>query len=166
MKKIVLIRHGKSSWKHPVNDIDRPLKKRGKLDAAMVAEEFKKFEFTPDLVVSSPAKRAVDICRIFIKKMNISDDILHINPIIYDFSGGETADFMSSLDDSCQNVMLFGHNYAFTALANLYGNIIIENLPTSGLVVISFDIESWKDIDNGITELIIFPKQLKENESN
>ena len=74
MKKIALIRHGKSSWKNPVNDIDRPLKKRGKLDAAKVAEEFKKFDFTPDLVVSSPAKRAVDICRIFIKKMDISTD--------------------------------------------------------------------------------------------
>jgi len=161
MKKIVLIRHGKSSWKEPVNDIDRPLKKRGKLDAAMVAEEFKKFDFTPDLVVSSPAKRAVDICRIFIKKMDISTDILQINPIIYDFSGGKTSDFISSLDDSCQNVMLFGHNHAFTALANLYGNKIIENLPTSGLVVISFNIESWKDVEVGITELIIFPKQLR-----
>jgi len=161
MKKIVLIRHGKSSWKDPVNDIDRPLKKRGKLDAAMVAEEFKKFDFTPDLVVSSPAKRAVDICRIFIKKMDISTDILQINPIIYDFSGGKTSDFISSLDDSCQNVMLFGHNHAFTALANLYGNKIIENLPTSGLVVISFNIESWKDVEVGITELIIFPKQLR-----
>ena len=161
MKKIVLIRHGKSSWKDPVNDIDRPLKKRGKLDAAMVAEEFKKFDFIPDLVVSSPAKRAVDICRIFIKKMDISTDILQINPIIYDFSGGKTSDFISSLDDSCQNVMLFGHNHAFTALANLYGNKIIENLPTSGLVVISFNIESWKDVEVGITELIIFPKQLR-----
>lgn len=166
MKKIVLIRHGKSSWKYPVIDIDRPLKKRGILDAAMVADEFKKFDFTPDLVVSSPAKRAIDICRIFINKMQVSDKILQINPVIYDFSGSKTADFISSLDNSCQNVMLFGHNYAFTALANLYGNKIIENLPTSGLVVISFNIEFWKDIDSGITELMIFPKQLKEHMNN
>jgi phosphohistidine phosphatase len=161
MKKIVLIRHGKSSWKDPVNDIDRPLKSRGVSDAKLVSKAFLKANFEPDLVVSSPAKRAFDICKIFMQQMEISDKKLQINPTIYDFEGRQTADFIKTLDNSYQKVMLFGHNYAFTSLVNSFGNIYIENLPTSGLVMISFDIDSWKDIDEGITELIILPKDLR-----
>lgn len=161
MKKIVLIRHGKSSWKYPVNDLDRPLKSRGKSDAKLVSEEFLKTGFLPDLVVTSPAKRAFDICKIFTEKMNISDKIIQINPTIYDFEGSETANFIKSLDNNYQNVMLFGHNYAFTALANLLGSIYLENLPTSGLVLIAFDVNSWRNINKGISEIIIFPKDLR-----
>ena len=161
MKTIVFIRHGKSSWEFPVSDIDRPLKIRGKTDALLVANEFLMQHFHPDLVVSSPAKRAIDICRIFMLKLNILDEILQINPTIYDFSGSSTADFIKSLDNNYQKVMLFGHNYAFTALANLFGNSYIENLPTSGLVMINFNVDQWQNIDKGTTELIIFPKDLR-----
>jgi phosphohistidine phosphatase len=161
MKTLVLIRHGKSSWEHQVSDIDRPLRSRGMSDAMLVSKAFLKADFKPDIVVTSPAKRAIDICKIFMKEMEISDEILQINPTIYDFEGGQTADFIKTLDNSCQKVMLFGHNNAFTSLANSLGNINIENLPTSGLVMIRFDINSWKDVDIGTTELIIFPKNLR-----
>lgn len=161
MKTLILIRHGKSSWKYPVKDIDRPLKSRGKTDALLVVNEFLRYHISPDLVVSSPAKRAIDICRIFMLKLNILHEILQINPTIYDFNGSPTADFIKSLDNNYQKVMLFGHNYAFTALANLFGSRYIENLPTSGLVVINFNVDKWQDISKGTTELIIFPKDLR-----
>jgi len=161
MKTLILVRHGKSSWKHPVRDIDRPLKKRGSTDATMVSDEFLKTKIQPDYVVSSPAKRAFDICKIFIKKLEISDKKLEINPTIYDFQGTQTADFIKSLDNNYHKVMLFGHNYAFTWLVNTLGDRYIDNLPTSGLVVISFDVQSWKDIKKGITELMLFPKNLR-----
>lgn len=161
MKTLILVRHGKSSWKYPVMDIERPLKKRGIVDATMVSAEFLKTKIQPDYVVSSPAKRAFDICKIFIKKMDISDNKLEINPTIYDFQGTETADFIKSLDNNYQKVMLFGHNYAFTWMVNTFGNLYIDNLPTSGLVVINFDVQSWKDIKKGTTELMLFPKDLR-----
>lgn len=161
MKTIVLIRHGKSSWEHPVNDIDRPLKSRGVNDAKLVCEVFMKSNFHPDLVVTSPAKRAHDICKIFTNKMEISSKIIQINPTIYDFEGSKTADFIKSLDEIYHKVMLFGHNYAFTSLVNRFGNRYIDNLPTSGLVKINFDVDSWKDISKGTTELMILPRDLK-----
>ena len=161
MKTLVLIRHGKSSWEHPISDMHRPLKPRGISDAKLVSEAFLKSGFIPDLVVSSPAKRALDTCKVFIKKMGISDKKIQINPTIYDFGGGKTSDFIKSIGNNYQKVILFGHNHAFTALANLFGSIYIENLPTSGLVMISFDVNSWRDIEKGTTELVLFPKNLK-----
>lgn len=161
MKTLILVRHGKSSWKYQVGDIDRPLKSRGITDARLVLEAFLKTNILPDLVVSSPAKRAFDICKIFVDKMEISDEKIEINPTIYDFQGLQTADFIKSLDNNHRKVMLFGHNYAFTWLVNSLGNNYIDNLPTSGLVVINFDVQSWKEVKKGSTELIIFPKDLR-----
>jgi phosphohistidine phosphatase len=161
MKTLVLIRHGKSSWEHPVNDLYRPLKSRGISDANLVCDELLKSSFMPDLVVTSPAKRAHDICKIFTDKMGISSEIIQIIPTIYDFEGSKTADFIKSLDKNDQKVMLFGHNYAFTSLVNRFGNRYIDNLPTSGLVMINFDVDSWKDISKGTTELMILPRDLK-----
>ena len=161
MKTLVLIRHGKSSWEHPVSDILRPLKSRGISDAKLVCDEFLKADFKPDLVVSSPAKRAHDVCKIFTKKMNISSKNIEINPTIYDFEGSKTADFIKTLSENHKKVMLFGHNYAFTSLVNRFGNRYIDNLPTSGLVMINFDVDSWKDIAIGTTELMILPRDLK-----
>lgn len=161
MKTLVLIRHGKSSWDHPVSDMHRPLKSRGISDAKLVCKDFLRADFQPDLVVTSPAKRAHDICVIFSNKMEISPKKIQINPTIYDFEGSKTADFIKSLDESYQKVMLFGHNYAFTSLVNRFGNRYIDNLPTSGLVMINFDIDTWADINKGRTELIILPRDLK-----
>lgn len=161
MKTIVLVRHGKSSWEYPVSDILRPLKSRGITDAKLVCDEFLKANCLPDFVVTSPAKRAHDICKIFTKKMEIPTQNIQINPTIYDFEGSKTADFIKSLDENYQRVMLFGHNYAFTSLVNQFGNRYIENLPTSGLVMINFDVDFWKDITKGTTELMILPRDLK-----
>ncbi len=57
--------------------------------------------------------------------------------------------------------MIFGHNHAFTSICNIFGNNFIDNLPTSGLVVIDFDIDSWENIKKGVTRFSIFPRDLK-----
>ena len=59
MKTLLLLRHAKSSWDDPtLQDFDRPLNKRGIEAAALVGKFMRKREVRPDLVLSSPAKRA------------------------------------------------------------------------------------------------------------
>jgi len=80
---------------------------------------------------------------------------------LYDFGGHNVMFFVKSLNEFSQNVMIFGHNHAFTSICNIFGDVFIENLPTSGLVVIDFDTNSWHDIQKGSTRFTIFPKDLK-----
>jgi phosphohistidine phosphatase len=161
MKQLVLVRHGKSSWKHNVSDKDRPLKKRGKDDALRVSKAFKTYGLVIDIVLSSPANRAFSTCKIFLETLDIKDAYLKIEEDLYDFSGNSVIDVVKSLDDSLNTVMIFGHNHAFTAIVNAYGDRYIDNLPTSGLVVIKFNIESWKYIRMGQTELVLFPRDFR-----
>jgi phosphohistidine phosphatase len=59
--------------------------------------------------------------------------------------------------------MIFGHNHAFTSIVNTFGNSYIENVPTSGLVMLEFNINNWQDLTHGKTALILFPKDLLSN---
>ena len=59
MKTVILVRHAKSSWKDSsLKDYDRPLNKRGKRDAPFMGKKIREREILPDLILSSPAKRA------------------------------------------------------------------------------------------------------------
>ena len=65
MKRLYLVRHAKSSWKDPdLDDFDRPLNKRGKRDAPLMGQKLRQADVRPDLIVSSPAKRAAKTAKI------------------------------------------------------------------------------------------------------
>ena len=60
MKILTLIRHAKSSWKdESLLDLDRPLNKRGRRDAPMMGKRLAERESCADLMISSPAARAL-----------------------------------------------------------------------------------------------------------
>lgn len=161
MKQIILVRHGKSSWNYQVSDKDRPLKERGINDGILVSNAFAKKNITIDFAYASPANRALATSMIFLRNLNFDLDLFRVNESLYDFSGKSVSDFVKRLDDGLETVMIFGHNYAFTTLANTWGDQYIENVPTSGLVHIKFDVENWHAISKGTSETIIFPKHLK-----
>ncbi|WP_411896205.1 SixA phosphatase family protein [Winogradskyella sp. A2] len=161
MKTLILVRHGKSSWNYDVGDRQRPLKTRGLNDTRLVARYFLRYQEMPDKIFSSPAKRAHETCKIFLKTSEKSENKVTIIDDLYDFNGRSVIGFIKNLDDDIDSVMIFGHNHAFTSISNIFGDRFIDNLPTSGLVKINFDINNWKSLEKGKTELIIVPKELR-----
>lgn len=161
MKSIVLMRHGKSSWEYDVSDSERPLKSRGKSDAKLVASHFIKSYKIPDQIFSSPAKRALDTCKIVMKTVGLSENSIKIENDLYDFGGDNVINFIKQLPNTIDSIMIFGHNHALTSIVNIFGSSFIGNLPTSGLAKINFDINNWQELKKGITETIIIPKELK-----
>lgn len=161
MKTLIMVRHGKSSWEYNVDDRDRPLKQRGINDAHLVGTHFKKHISDLDAAYSSPACRALHTAMIVLKEFAYPLDKFRVVEELYDFSALPVTHFVRGLDDQLDKVIIFGHNYAFTNVANQWGNQHIDNVPTSGLVQISFDSDSWASINDGKTDHILFPKQLK-----
>ncbi|MCX2719957.1 SixA phosphatase family protein [Lentiprolixibacter aurantiacus] len=162
MKSLLLFRHGKSSWDYDVRDQDRPLKPRGIKDGHLVASTFmKNTKELPDRVFSSIANRALHTCMIFCRTLEYPMEKVSLTPSLYDFSGDSALGFVKGLDNSLNSVAIFGHNYAFTNIANQLGSMHIDNIPTSGLVKINFQVDNWKKLDKGTTELILFPKEIR-----
>ena len=162
MKQLILVRHGKSSWEYSVSDKDRPLLERGIADAFLVADKLNTFGLAIDAAFSSPANRALHTSMIFLRQLYFPLSKFQVANQLYDFSGDEVLRFVKDLDNDLNLVMIFGHNHAFTHLASSLGNTYIESLPTSGLVHLEFDTDSWKSISKGSTVRTLFPKQLRE----
>ncbi len=161
MKTLYLIRHAKSSWEFDVSDEQRPLNKRGLKDADLMGEKLKPLVKPIDLVISSPAKRARTTAEIVLSRLDVSDEIFNLEPDLYDFGGQSVIEVIKKCDNTVNTLMIFGHNHAFTSIANLYGNERIDNLPTAGAVGIEFDVEQWKNINVGKNLLMIWPKMFK-----
>ncbi|MEZ4802713.1 MAG: phosphoglycerate mutase family protein [Gelidibacter sp.] len=161
MKTLILIRHAKSSWDHDVIDKNRPLSNRGVQDANLLSNELLKLNLIPDAIFSSPAIRALTTCKIFMDTLNYAPNLLRVTENLYDFGGQRVVEFIYNMDDMYDNIMIFGHNHAFTAIANKFGDLYIDNVPTCGLVMLQFNTVAWKNIDKGHTKMTLFPKHLK-----
>mgnify|MGYP001075996040 CR=1 FL=1 len=161
MKELILVRHGKSSWSYDVEDADRPLKERGIRDAHRVAQHVASHIGEVDAVYSSPANRALHTCVILMRGLGLSPEKIRIRKELYDFSGGAVRTFVHGLEDSLQKVMVFGHNHALTHLVNDWGDRYVDNLPTAGLAHLAFEVDRWREVSYGKTQLIVFPKELR-----
>ena len=161
MKQLILVRHGKSSWQYDVIDRERPLKSRGINDAIKVSKAFLDYNINIDRMFSSPANRALSTCKLFFEQLNIPESQIQIEEDLYDFSGENVLNFIKKMDDRLDTVMIFGHNHAFTAIVNTYGDRYINNLPTSGLAIIEFNINNWKHLKLGHTKDILFPRDYR-----
>ncbi len=161
MKTLYITRHAKSSWEENVEDRQRPLNTKGKLDVVLVsnyvATNFKK----PDLIKTSDANRALTTALQFKKAFNITDESFKIENSMYDFSGERVLRAVEKTSIDIDILMVFGHNYGLTQLVNKLGSIFIDNLPTCGFVQIDFDTDNWSNLAKGKTQAMIFPKHLR-----
>lgn len=162
MKTLILVRHAKSSWKFPeLSDHDRPLNKRGRKNAPEMGKRFADKNIKIDAILSSSAKRALDTARVFQKTINFTRDI-DIRKKFFHAYPQTILNEIRSLDNSVQSVMVFGHNPGVTELANELTHSKIQNIPTTGMVIIELPIEHWNQLNFGMGKLIEFdyPKKI------
>lgn len=161
MKNLILIRHAKSSWDSPVNDIDRSLEKRGIDDAHLVSSNIQDFLPKAFTMYSSNAKRAAATAIIFAQNIHFPIENIFFDNELYTFDLKQLEKIIKSFEKSADNIILFGHNAAITDFVNKFGDVLIDNVPTSGLVSMSFDTDCWTKISKGKTNKIVNPKDLK-----
>ncbi|MCC7506401.1 MAG: histidine phosphatase family protein [Saprospiraceae bacterium] len=163
MPTLYLIRHAKSSWEQPgLRDINRPLNERGMRDAPRMARFLLDTGAAPDLIVSSPAKRAYSTALYFAETFGIKDEDIQIVPDIYEASASDIMRIVSALPDSAQTVFLFGHNPTLTDVANRFTDTFILNVPTCGIVKIDSTAPDWKGFydNNARISACFFPKEV------
>lgn len=162
-KKLYLIRHAKSSWKEAqIADIDRPLKGRGIRDAYNSSQWLAQQEDLPDLMLSSPATRAVHTALIFAKSLNYAYRHIQIEEGIYEATTAQLTEIVKQLNDRYQRVFLFGHNPTLTQFVNACIDHRIDNVPTTGIACLKFEREHWADIGKE-AELVFFDYPKRRN---
>jgi len=162
MKTLLLVRHAKSSWEYPgLTDFERPLNQRGHHDAPMMGKLLKEKNILPDLIISSPAMRAISTARHFAESMNYPLEKIKTDERLYETGPAYIVKVISEVDDSINSLMIVSHNPGLTETADQLTGKVIDNIVTSAIFNIDFETISWKTIGrkNARIGFYEFPKK-------
>ncbi|MEE9369243.1 MAG: histidine phosphatase family protein [Pontiella sp.] len=156
-KMLYLVRHAKSGWMDSCQrDFDRILDEQGNRDAAEMGHRLQQNGIRPDLVICSPACRAVQTLEHLAPCMNIPIvDVLY-NKSIYEAATSTLLEIIQKLDDPVDSAMMIGHNPAMSWLINHLTSEHISNMPTCSIATISIPSNHWKDAGTASSRLLDF----------
>jgi len=166
MKKLWIMRHAKSDWSDTaLTDYQRPLNKRGKKDAPMMGKWMASYAAIPEMIISSPARRAELTARAVAEACDYAgEDIVWWE----DFYMGEvltTLEYLKKIPGKIDHVLLIGHNPVLEELVSLLtsDNHLHIKIPTAALVLLQTYAETWRNISPGRFELqgLLTPKLIK-----
>lgn len=158
MKKIYLIRHAKSDWAYEdLPDIDRPLNERGYRDAHEMSKRLKEKKHAPDLIISSPAIRALSTALIFARTFEYPENEIKIIRRLYHASPDVFVNTIAGIEEGYDRVFLFSHNPGITEAVNiLCERDRVDNMPTTGIAGI--ELKDWRATDSAKLTFFDYPK--------
>lgn len=114
------------------------------------------------MILSSPAVRALTTAQLFAEPLNYKAEKIQQCAEIYEAGVSTLLKTINEIDDRNNCVVMFGHNPGLTDLFNYLTDNDLINLPTSGIVKIDFDLDSWKLVSHGIgiSTYIDYPKKV------
>lgn len=146
MKTLFLVRHAKASPAGlTLSDRDRPLADRGHEDARKMGRRLARHHAKPELLVSSPALRALTTARLFAEQIGCASQDIVVDDRLYASSADGLLAVVRALDDKVDRVMLFGHNPEFAELAHRLSSDIV-GMPTCAVAEFHFDTKAWPDV--------------------
>jgi phosphohistidine phosphatase len=164
MKTLLIMRHGKSSWKHKdLTDHERPLAKRGVRDSGMMGEFIREKELTPQLILSSTAIRTIQTAQIFSEVDGFHGKTIALDSL-YLAEAEIYIEELKKLSDEFERVMVIGHNPGLETLLQMITGRI-EALPTGVIAYVSLPIAKWAELEGDAEGDLIQlwrPKELRE----
>lgn len=175
MRRLMLLRHAKSSWDHmDLDDADRPLAPRGLAAAPLLGRYISHEGLLPDLVLCSSATRARQTWDLVSAEWDQADKTilprLEMRPSLYLASQTELHSIIRRIDDDIGLIMIIGHNPGMEQLAARLVSQgdprglkqMAKKFPTAALAVIRFSIDHWSALTPGQGKLDSFvrPKDL------
>lgn len=148
MKRVIIVRHAKSVPYGYEDDFNRNLTERGEKDATKISSELKQRGIKVDIMVSSPAKRALKTAHIFAENLGFDKNKIKEVKDIYD--GMTTSQFLKlihELRESAETVFFFGHNPDFQYFVDNLLKDLGSDMPTCSTVAIDFDVARWEDVE-------------------
>lgn len=164
MKTLLVMRHAKSSWGDAsLQDHDRPLNRRGKLDAPKMARQLVALGLIPDATVTSSAARARATALTVAEVIGFSADV-HITRALYLAEPQEICAVLRRLPPEVERALVVGHNPGLEALIE---GLCADSLrmPTAALAALSLPIDDWSALSLDGSGKIIGnhrPKEIEE----
>lgn len=147
MKRVVIVRHAKAVPYGYDDDFNRKLKDRGKEDAAKISSKLAGEGIKADLIISSPAKRALKTAKIYAENFRYPANQIQTEEELYeDITTRDFIELLNRIPEHVQTVFVFGHNPTVYSLVNNLVKLFNSDMPTCSTVGVDFNVENWKDI--------------------
>ena len=161
MKRLILVRHAKSSLNQPLlSDHERILNQTGISEAKLIGQYLSNNQYIPSHIISSTATRTLETANIIIEQLKFKNKI-ETQSLIYTDSVLNILNLINNVDNQYQCIMLVGHNPTITQLINHITNVKIDHMPTCGTGIVDFKV-TWDNIaEDGKLIDFIWPEKLK-----
>lgn len=172
MKKVILLRHAKSSWDDPAtDDHDRPLNKRGKAAVPLIGGWLAHRQHLPDTVLCSSSTRTREtVSRMRSALPRLPEPVIEHE--LYHASPCAMRDRLARLPPDCETVMLVGHNPGLGSLVRKMSDgrekrrcrRAFEHFPTAAAAVLELDLDDWSKLDFARARFVDFamPRELMD----
>ena len=133
---LVLTRHAKSSWDNlNLTDHDRPLSRRGREDAKLIAKYLATYEYTYKTILCSTSKRTSETLEIFLNYIHKVDQVNYLSYLYH--ASAETIRKEIMTLDTGGTYMLLGHNPGIEVFLRNLNNDSSLKAPTCSIALLS-----------------------------
>lgn len=169
-KRLILVRHAKSSWKHPgLSDFDRPLNKRGVTDGSLMAEEMKRRIERPDRLISSDSRRTRETADYILHAYGLEASKIRFDRRLYEADVETIGEVIAQVSDAFTSLLVLGHNPGITQFHNrLLPRDPLDNIPTFGVADIRLAIQHWREVllnPKAERSLFIYPRLFRDRDT-
>ncbi|MDQ3141098.1 MAG: histidine phosphatase family protein [Bacteroidota bacterium] len=162
-KKILFIRHAKSSWDNVLlADYDRPLNERGHQNAPIMAKKIANEILSNAFIITSPALRALQTAEYFIRAWQIQQENVIQLSNLYEGDPEDYLNAFTSMSESVDTLVFFGHNPALDEICNSIKFCPVVHVPTCGVIISEIENIQWTEITFAEIRYVehVFPKML------
>jgi phosphohistidine phosphatase len=164
MKTLLIMRHGKSSWKDPdLPDRERPLAKKGIKASRRMGLFIQEKELIPQRILCSSARRSVQTAQLFCETCGCPDTVEVLDEL-YMAEAETYIRALQNLPDELERVMIIGHNPGLEFLLQMLSGELVS-LPTSVIAHLTLPIQHWSELNDHTEGSLIEvwkPKELPE----
>jgi phosphohistidine phosphatase len=160
MPCLLLLRHGKSAWPDGVDDLERPLAKRGREASRRMGRYLADEGLVPDLALVSPARRTQETWTL--AQDALGDVAMRAEPRIYEAPPDRLLTVLKGVEPDIGTLLMVGHNPGLEELLRLlvrdedrYARAP-KKYPTAGLAVIEVPARAWRELSPRSARLLRF----------
>ncbi|MCB1626051.1 MAG: histidine phosphatase family protein [Pseudomonadales bacterium] len=148
MRRLTLLRHAQAEPARAGGaDRDRPLDRRGRGEAAEMANRLAEQQLVPDRLLISPASRTRETTDFVLCQLALDQTLVLPVEALYLAEAGAIPEAISRIGALAQHLMIVAHNPGLSELAQqLAPDVAPRDLPTAGMVTMLADLAEWSDL--------------------
>ena len=164
MNTLYLVRHAKSSWSDPsLSDQQRPLNQRGLKNAPEMGRRLSARGIRPDLIISSPARRAFTTASLIAAEIGYAEDVIVSDDQLYFDGITAMLGIINHTEPRLHSLMIVGHNPDMTSLLNQLCGYQVTNMPTCAIATVEFDLP-WTGVERKTGRMVDYDYPKKHHD--